>query len=566
MRFPVLISILILQAVVNAQTIPYNLTPDWISQPNGQIATGLGLADINGDGFKDLIVANGNDIELQHLTVHYNDGTGSFNINPDWESDDMDYHGHLATGDLDNDGDIDVVVSVYIGQAGFSSPGELKIYYNLGNQLETVPSFISNEFYTFSCALGDADADGDLDIAAVAGEPYSGLLDYGKIFINSNGTFQAQAEWQSDVLMGSLDVEFGDFNRDGYLDLIFVCEGTPNMIYLANEDGIIDESPDWESSEAENYINSVDIGYPEGQCMVVMTENNQLGGDGRVRKYDFGSIIPATGSASWYSGNFGYGSGIMLNDVDLDGYQDLIYGGWWLPVKIALGNGSGFELNTSYTSSTSSVVEAILLADLDRVDEKSLQETFTISSSQYNTNVLILNRPIVESVDQITRNDEMITFQEYKHVPGKPWIVFSDPFQTGDTIVVQYKASDRPDMVITNWDSNKGDYIFYNTESSVGFDEQESLDAGRVSLEAWPVPASDQLAVRLNGLFPGEQPAILKVVEINSLTGINYCRKSWPAGAQEMLLDVSTLPYGLYLIVLRFNEKPIAARRIIISG
>jgi hypothetical protein len=30
----------------------YNALPDWISTPNEHYATGLGLADINGDGWK----------------------------------------------------------------------------------------------------------------------------------------------------------------------------------------------------------------------------------------------------------------------------------------------------------------------------------------------------------------------------------------------------------------------------------------------------------------------------------------------------------------------------------
>ena len=50
-----------------------------------------------------------------------------------------------------------------------------------------------------------------------------------------------------------------------------------------------------------------------------MTENNQLGGEGRVRKYDFTGTIPATSNANWYSQSFGYGSGIFLNDADVDG-------------------------------------------------------------------------------------------------------------------------------------------------------------------------------------------------------------------------------------------------------
>ena len=60
------------QSFMKGQTVPYNLTPDWVSTPDNHVATGLGLADINSDGWKDLIVANGNDIYRQSLVVYYN--------------------------------------------------------------------------------------------------------------------------------------------------------------------------------------------------------------------------------------------------------------------------------------------------------------------------------------------------------------------------------------------------------------------------------------------------------------------------------------------------------------
>jgi len=64
--------------VLFSQEIPYNLSPDWESAPLSHIATGLALADINGDGWKDMVVANGNDIQLQSLVVYYNNGDGTF--------------------------------------------------------------------------------------------------------------------------------------------------------------------------------------------------------------------------------------------------------------------------------------------------------------------------------------------------------------------------------------------------------------------------------------------------------------------------------------------------------
>ena len=576
MRISIIIPALLLSILTTAQVVPYNLVPDWISTPNGQIATGLGLADINGDGYKDLVVANGNDIQRQRLAVHYNQGNGNFNLSPDWQSADIDYHGHLACGDLDNDGDIDVVVSVYIGPAGFSEPGELKVYYNQGNQLEANPSFVSDPFYTFSCALGDADADGDLDIASVAGEPYGGLLDYGKIFLNDNGAFQPASEWESSILMGSLDVEFGDFNRDGFMDVIFVCEGTPNVIYLAGENGVIDEGPDWQSEEVINYINSVDVGYVGSQSIVVMTENNQLGGNGQVRKYDFGNPFPSSSAASWYSNNFGYGSGIVLNDVDLDNNPDLIYGGWWLPVKIALGDGTGFEMNTSYTSNTNSVVEAILLADLDKVDVEVLQETFQVSSSQANTNMIVLEKQVLEGILEVWRNGEIVPAQNYKHVPGKPWVIFSDPLQTAESVEVSYYFSPYPDMAVTNWDSNKGDYIFYNTESSVGTEEHGDMGAWKpCGLKVWPVPARDwvrfsnqQSAVSGQQSLGNGYPVLGRhgtwKIEIYNTSGCLINSVIWPEGKNEIEINVETMQPGFYLVFLKGESGIINWGKIII--
>ncbi|MBW6460397.1 MAG: T9SS type A sorting domain-containing protein [Bacteroidales bacterium] len=531
--------------ILPAQTIPYNTAPDWISTAGGQYATGLGLADINGDGFKDLVVANGNDMARQRLVVYYNQGDGTFPLLPDWQSADIDYHGHLACGDLNGNGNIDVVVSVYIGPAGFSSPGKIKIYYNQGNELESLPSFESESFYSFSCALGDADGDGDLDIAVATGEPYSNILDNGRIFINHNGTFQAVADWQSTVSMGGIDVEFGDFNRDGLMDVIFVTERTPNYIYLADSLGNINPEPAWQSDEALNFLNSVDVGYPGDQSIIVMTENSQLGGSGRVRKYDFSDPVPAGSVASWYSNPFGYGSGILLNDVNLDGHLDLIYGGWWLPVKIALGDGTGFELTPSYTSSTNSVVEAILMADLGREDITMISETFTIQPHQHLSHVIILGKQITEEILSFKINSEELAYSQYCWVPGKNRISIATPLTAGSVVEVVYTYSPYPDMVITNWDSNKGNYIFYNTlGGTIGIADRNDHHH---SLTIYPNPAGDFVKISSEGIMG---PVILDIYNIHGQNVLSLIEKRFTG---QLTIDVSTWPHGIYFV--KMNQR-----------
>jgi hypothetical protein len=535
-------------ASIVAQNIPYNTTPDWQSTPNGHIATGLGLADINGDGWKDLVAANGNDILRQHLVVYYNNGDGTFPPDPDWSSEDIDYHGHLSCGDIDHDGDVDVAVSVYLGASGFSSPGRVKVYYNDGDQLESSPSFISSPFFTFSCSLGDADGDGDLDLVTTAGEPYNSILDHGKIFINQDGSFQPAPQWESSIEMGSLDVEFGDMDRDGLMDVIFVCQDDDNYIYAGIAGEGIATTPAWQSAEGLSYINSVDIGYREpGECLVVMTGNSQLGGQGRVRRYLFDGSLPASSTADWYSNPFGYGSGIILADVDLDSKLDLIYGGWWLPMKIALGEPGGFEINPSYTSSTSSVVEAIQMADLGRESVTLKTADFIIDGQSAGGHVIILPDQLVENIMGVTRDGIPVSPENYCYATNRNWISFGEPLQAGETLAVTYEHSPHPDIVITNWDSGKGNYVFYNTNPPVGLTE---VDNQPVTLGIFPNPASTILNLSITG-----NRSVEDVIRITDLSGRELRTFSIPSQEDILSVDISWLKNGVYMV--HFNGRGI---------
>ncbi len=65
----------------------------------------------------------------------------------------------------------------------------------------------------------------------------------------------------------------------------------------------------------------------------------------------------------WTSSFSGYGSGIMLADIDGDIDLDLLTGGWWEPCRIYLNNNGNFNSTPEYTSTSSSVVEAIICGD-----------------------------------------------------------------------------------------------------------------------------------------------------------------------------------------------------------
>lgn len=485
---------LVLVSSVTFSQSAYNTSPDWNSQPMGDFSTGLAMADINGDGFKDMVIANGNDMARQHLVVYYNDGEGNFEETPDWESDDIDYHGHVSCGDIDNDGNIDVAVSVYIGEEGFDEPGELKVYYNTGSELEASVSFISEPFYTFSCALGDADGDGDLDLAATGGEPYNDILDKARVYYNVDGSFSEDNMWQSDVEMGAMDVAFADFDLNGFLDLVFVCELTPNYIYLADNDGNISTEPAWQSSDEENYVNSVEVSYSTNNedpiPYIVMTENDQIGGEGRVKRYDFDSI-PDESEPTWTSEPFGTGSGIKMGwsyEGEDDFVKTLFYGGWWLPIKARLVEEEGFA-DPYFSTSTGSVVEAIETADLDQTMISSQTLTYT-NQKDYPINAIQIYNPNVETIESVTHADsnEDVPFS---YVYGETWVSLHETLEPGSSVEITYQESPTPDMVVSNWD-DVGNYIFYNTYMATNISSKK----GEKPFKVYPNPARKKLTIQ----------------------------------------------------------------------
>ncbi len=535
-----------------AQNETFNLIPDFQFSESGKYGTGLGIADMNNDGWQDIVIANGNDMSRKKVEIYYNQGDGTFNQTPDWESSDIDYHGHLAIGDLDKNGRNDIVVSVYIGEGGFSSPGKLKIYYNYESGTETEPSFVSEPFYTFSCALGDADNDGDLDIAATGGESYNNRFDQGRIFINNEGQFTDTANWKTNDTACSYDVDFADFNGDGKTDIVYANTGFTSKIYLGDSTGMISPEPAWENSDNNILANSLDVGFidSDNHPDLVFTNNNQSGNIDQVYTFLFDQqLMNPTGIPNWQSNSYEYLSGVYLYDVDYDSNLDLVYGGWWNSIRINSGTDTAFELEPIYTSDMQSVVEAFAFSDLGKENEKQYLETYIIERD--SVSFIYLNKKPVEEIIEVKVNSQTINRFDYCFVPGKNWISLKNKLTTGDNISIVYEHSPNCDMIVSNWDTKN--HIYYNQADNLG-----SLQINKnEKISIYPNPANQHITIRLQDL---NQPQ--KAELINIQTGRIVCNLT--IVNEKTQISVKEFPAGVYMLKISGSAHQLTKRIIIL--
>ena len=488
-----LVFVLIFSTSVFSQNDIFPDNPNWISLAQGHYATGLGVADINQDGWADIIVANGNDIQRQNLVVYLNNGDGTFPTVPSWQSNDFDYHGHLAVGDINGDNLPDVAVSVFLGPGGFSDPGKVKVYFNDGGQLEAIPSYESSDrMFTFSCALGDADGDGDLDLAVAGGEPYHNWETYGRVYYNQNGVIDALPGWQSQVNMGAMDVDFADFDNNGYLDLAFACHLTPNYIFLADSQGQLNTSPDWSSQDVSYYANSLTVArvdsndYPD----LIISDNNQLGGSGKYKAYYFADTPSGQSMPSWTSGQGGYGSAVLASDLTINGRPDLLAGRWWGRVELFEDSSFTFTRDPVWSSLPSSVIEAFVLRDVNKDGQYQSQFLDTVATDSIHV-IDLRNSRVEEIISLSVNNIPLLPWDDYCFLPGGSWISTKSPLVAGDQIDVVYLASEKQDLMVSNWDSQIGNYLFYNRRTTTGIISQDNVPE-RIRISVYPNPFNNR--------------------------------------------------------------------------
>ncbi len=483
-----------------AAVMPLGNLPTWESTPNGHYATGGAWADIDGDGWLDLVASNGNDMARQNVVIYHNNGDGTFPMNPTWSSADVDYHGHLDIGDVNRDGLPDVAVAVYIGPAGFDEPGRVKVYLNDGaGAFHTSPDWTSAEnFYCFSVAFGDVDGDGDLDLACACGDDYDDHPEHQRIYFNTGDRLEDYPSWQSSELTYALDVSWGDVDDDGDLDVAFCGTSAPMQLYLNAQTagGGLATVPAWQSTDLPQFGNTTAFGDWNGDGLpeLAVADNYQLGGAGRFKVYANAGGMLSTAPV-WTSATGGYGSHVSWIDLDLDGDRDLATGRWWSACQIYENTGVFLATQPIWTSSTSSVVENMFWGDVD--NDGLRPDGLTIASGDGARTFFSLGHAPAQTIDAVEVDGVPVPQTAYAAHPAQGWVSLGEPAPAGSqNVVIRYTYSLDVDLGVTNWDPTEGNYLFLNTSDTGAVPD---IVAAVLELRAAPNPLTQRTWLRYRG-------------------------------------------------------------------
>jgi VCBS repeat protein len=176
------------------QLAPSNLPP-MIDTTNA-----VAVGDVDGDGDSDLLFGN-----LLQDRLYLNDGSGVFLDATAQIPPSLDQTGAIGLGDVDGDGDLDAIVG-NAGQDRLLLNNGTGVFVNAPGQ---VP--FENEA-TSSLGLGDLDGDGDLDALVGSG----GV----RLYLNGGTGFFTDASVQISPPAGGVALGLGDLDGDGDLDAL----------------------------------------------------------------------------------------------------------------------------------------------------------------------------------------------------------------------------------------------------------------------------------------------------------------------------------------------------------
>ncbi|WP_035560612.1 IPT/TIG domain-containing protein [Hymenobacter sp. IS2118] len=281
---------------------------------NDFFPTAITLSDVDGDGDLDLVtsgeITSTSGVQNQ-VRRRLNDGSGRFdyslstqvNVRPT----------HTVLGDLDGDGDLDMLTAALQASLSFYANGTFS---QTSNYIRTAPMGTPNPT-AVDVALGDVDGDGDLDALIANASMVSVRLNSG------SGVFSGTYDVPMGRTMTKLVV--GDVDGDGDLDLATSSAGTRTVsVRLNNGDGTFGGGADYLLDFAPNTLTLGDVDGDGDLDLVTAGDNSNLSGAAVGQ-----AVVRLNNGSGAFNNGYNLGTGgskpfVALGDMDGDGTLDLL--------------------------------------------------------------------------------------------------------------------------------------------------------------------------------------------------------------------------------------------------
>ncbi len=241
----------------------------------------------------------------------------------------------VAAGDFNGDGWPDLYF--------VANQGPNRLYLNRGNwrfeDVTETAGVVGSGNWNTGVAVADVDGNGWLDLYVITFSNYLDRTGHNQLFLNQGPDAEgiprfreAAAEFGLDIAAYGSQAVFFDYDRDGDLDL-----------YLLNRALHTDES----FGPAESLRHRFDPNASD-----------------RLLRNDNGHFVDVTAAAGIVDGLIGYGLGVVVSDLNLDGWPDLyVANDFHEDDRIYRNNGDGtftdvLRIATAYTSQASMGVDA----------------------------------------------------------------------------------------------------------------------------------------------------------------------------------------------------------------
>ena len=309
-------------------------------------------ADVNGDGKMDIVVSNYSSCDTclnGSVGILLGNGDGTFQAAQTYDTG-GNGASEIAVADVNGDGKLDVVVANVCATGipcdGNSTTGSVAVLLGKGDgTFRPAQVFSSGNQISRYLVLGDFNGDGRLDVVVADGCGGCGHQNFSVLLGKGNGTFQSAHTYS---LGGeAMGIAAADVNGDGKLDIVAGLEsegGAPNapaVLLLGKGDGTFSDPQTLYPAGA--YPALADMNGDGKLDLVVATPCSDVkctkGGVGILLGNGDGSFQPLqTYGSGGYDADF-----VAIGDVNRDGKLDVFVANYSNPSQVGalLGAGDG---------------------------------------------------------------------------------------------------------------------------------------------------------------------------------------------------------------------------------